>query len=160
MAWADNESGRPELPAFVLSARTFPDTASGWSGDNHRGMGYRVAGSAWYELCNPETASLDDVRIFYGTLRADLLLGYARSLKDRRKPLQALTQRLRNRGLAVAQVGPTDLTRRAFLAIAAVSGSETQLGELLDGAERVIFASEFEIADLNRDITSASYRSS
>jgi len=95
---------------------------------------------------------LDDVRTYTGSLVADLILTGARSLKDRRAPLRALVQRLRNRHVAVAQVGPADLHQRAFLAVAVVAGSEARVGELLDGAERVLFASEFEIGDLRREI--------
>ncbi len=95
---------------------------------------------------------MDDVRIYTGTLVADLILPEAHSLKDRRGPLRALVQRLRNRDLAVAQVGPADLQQRVFLAVAAVSGSEGAVGELLDGAERTIFASEFAVGAVTREI--------
>jgi uncharacterized protein YlxP (DUF503 family) len=101
---------------------------------------------------------MNDVRVFRGHLQADLVLPEARSIKDRRKPLQALIQRLRNRGFAVAQVGPPDLIQRAFVAIAAVSGEQRQLQELLDGAERIVFASGFAVAELRRDITSDHFR--
>jgi uncharacterized protein YlxP (DUF503 family) len=97
---------------------------------------------------------VDDVRVYTGTLIADLVLANARSMKERRKPLQALLQRLRNHDYAVAQVGPTDLTRRAFVAVVAVSGGESLLNERLDAVERMLFASEFEVADIRREITS------
>ena len=102
---------------------------------------------------------MDDVRTHAGILVADLVLPGARSLKDRRAPLRALVQRLRNEHLAVAQVGPPDLIQRAFLAIAAVSGSRGQVEELLAGAERILFASDFEIADLRRRYDSDAYPS-
>ena len=95
---------------------------------------------------------MDDVRIYTGTLVADLILGAARSLKDRRAPLRALVQRLHNRNLGVAQVGPADLHQRVFLAITAVGSAESQVQEQLAGAERLLFASEFEVGDLRRDI--------
>jgi uncharacterized protein YlxP (DUF503 family) len=101
---------------------------------------------------------MNDVRVFRGCLVVDLVLPYARSIKDRRKPLQAVVQRLRNQDLAVAQVGPTDLIQRAYLSVAAVSGSDRQLRALLDAAERIVFASEFEVADLRCDVTSDCYR--
>ena len=96
---------------------------------------------------------MDDVRIYTGTLVADLVLGEARSLKERRGPQRALTQRLKNLDFAVAQVGPADLTQRLFLAVTAVSGEESELADRLDGAERVLFASDFEVADLRRLIS-------
>ena len=70
-----------------------------------------------------------------------------------------MAQRLRNQDFAVAQVGPADLTQRAFLAVTAVSGTEGGTDDLLDKAERLIFASEFEVADLRRSINSETFYS-
>ena len=95
---------------------------------------------------------MDDVRVHTGTLVVDLVLPHANSLKERRGALRPLVQKLRNLDLAVAQVGPTDLTQRLFLAIVDVSGSVAQLGERLDAAERLIYASEFEVSALHRDV--------
>ena len=95
---------------------------------------------------------MDDVRTYSGTMIADLILPSARSLKDRRGPQRTLVQKLRNHDFAVAQVGPADLVQRLFLAVTAVSNSETRVEELLDAAERVMFASEFEVGDLRRTI--------
>ena len=102
---------------------------------------------------------MDDVRTYTGTLVADLVLTSSRSLKDRRGPQRTLVQKLRKLDFAVAQVGPADLVQRLFLAVTAVSGSETQVEELLDGAERVLFASDFEVADLRRHITVETFHS-
>lgn len=102
---------------------------------------------------------MDDVRHFTGTLVADLHLPHARSLKDRRQALQALVQRLQNHHHAVAQIGPTDLSQRAFLAVAVVSGSRSHADELLDDAERLMFASDFEVADLRRFTEQDSFNS-
>ena len=95
---------------------------------------------------------MDDVKIHTGTLVADLVLPHAQSIKERRQALRALMQRLVNRRFAVAQVGPADLWQRAFLAVAVVSGSAGVLDSLLDEAERLIFASAFDVADLRRDV--------
>ena len=103
--------------------------------------------------------ALDDVRIYTGTLVADLILGSARSLKERRAPLRSLVQKLHNRNLGVAQVGPADLHQRVFLAITTVGSTETQVEEQLAGAERVLFASEFEVGELRRDINVDSFAS-
>lgn len=102
---------------------------------------------------------VDDVRIYTGTLIADLVLPAARSLKERRGPLRALQQRLRNHDFATAQVGPADLTQRVFLAVSAVSGSSGKTDELLDKAERILFASDFEVADLRRLVQSETFNS-
>lgn len=95
---------------------------------------------------------MDDVRTYTGTLVVDLVLRGARSLKDRRGPLRALVQRLRNGGFAVSQVGPADLQQRVFLAVAAVAASEGGVEELLDAAERVLHGSEFEVGLRARDV--------
>ena len=95
---------------------------------------------------------MDDVRIYSGTLTADLVMTAARTLKDKRAPLRALVQKLKNQGFAVAQVGPADLIQRCFLAVGAVGNEESLADGLLDAAERIIFASEFEVGDLRRDI--------
>ena len=102
---------------------------------------------------------MDDVRVYTGTLIADLVLQEARNLKDRRRPLRSLTQRLRNHDFAVAQVGPADLIQRVFLAVSVVSGCETQVTEMLDEAERFFFASDFEVGDLRRQIQSETFHS-
>lgn len=95
---------------------------------------------------------MDDVRIYTGTLVADLVLAGSRSLKDMRAPVRALAQRLRNHGYAVARVGPADRQQRAFLAIATVAG-EAELAEArLDEAERLVYDSPFEVADLRRGV--------
>ncbi len=102
---------------------------------------------------------MDDVRTFTGTLIADLVLPHARSLKDRRGPQRALVQKLKNNDFAVAQGGPAELVQRLFLAVTAVSGSESLLEELLDGAERLLFASDFEVGELRRLIDVDSFHS-
>jgi uncharacterized protein YlxP (DUF503 family) len=102
---------------------------------------------------------MDDIRIHTGYLLADLVLPHARQLKDRRQALRSLVQKLLNRRLAVAQVGPADLRQRAFLLVGAVAGTSAGLDELLDAAERVIFAGEFEVADLRRDVRQESFSS-
>ena len=102
---------------------------------------------------------MDDVRTFTGTLTIDLVMTSARNLKDRRGPLRALVQKLRNQDLAVAQVGPADLIQRCFLAVSAVSGEEAQVLGLLDAAERIIFASDFEVGEVRRSIRVDSFHS-
>ena len=102
---------------------------------------------------------MDDVRIYTGTLTADLVMTASRSLKDRRGPLRALVQKLKNQDLAVAQVGPPDLIQRCFIAVGAVSNGESLVDELLDAAERIIFASDFEIGELRRNIQVDSFHS-
>lgn len=102
---------------------------------------------------------MDDVRVHTATLVADLVLPHAASLKERRGAVRSLVQKLRNHDFAVAQVGPADLTQRLFLAIVDVSGSVAQLEERLAVAERLLYASEFEVAALHRDVATWSEHS-
>lgn len=102
---------------------------------------------------------MDDVRTYTGTLITDLVLPQARSLKERRGPQRALVQKLKNHDFAVAQVGPADLAQRLFLAVSAVSGRESLVEELLDGAERLLYASDFEVGELRRLIAVDSFHS-
>jgi uncharacterized protein YlxP (DUF503 family) len=97
--------------------------------------------------------ALDDVRTYTGTLVADIVLPWARGLKDRRGPLRTIVKKLQNNDFAVSQVGPTDFIQRAFLAVATVSGTESVVEERLDAVERILFASDFEIASVSRSIT-------
>lgn len=103
---------------------------------------------------------MDDVRIYTGTIVADLVLTSARTLKDRRGPQRAMIQKLKNQDYAVAQVGPTELIQRLFLVIVAVSGDDSQVEMRLDAAERLLFAGDFEVADLRRSVTVETYPSS
>jgi uncharacterized protein YlxP (DUF503 family) len=102
---------------------------------------------------------MDDVRLHAGTLMAELVLPHAQSLKERRQALRSVVQRLHNRRLAVAQVGPTDLKQQAFLLIGAVASSAAGLDQQLDEAERVIFASAFDVAELRRNVRQDGFRS-
>lgn len=96
------------------------------------------------------TFGMEDLRVHTCTLVADLHLRGAASLKDRRKELKSLVDRLRRDGYAVAQVGPADLLQRVFLAVSDVSGDVTHLDERMDAAERLLLESEFEVGRLER----------
>jgi uncharacterized protein YlxP (DUF503 family) len=102
---------------------------------------------------------MDDVRIYTGTLVADLVLPGSRTLKELRAPLRALVQKLRNQDFAVARVGPAELAQRAFLAVAAVSGEADLVEARLDEVERLLYDSPFEVADLRRGVAVETFRS-
>ena len=95
---------------------------------------------------------MDDIRSHTGTLIADIRLSGSITLKDRRRELRPLLQKLLQNDLAVSQIGPSDLTARVFLAIATVSGTPSIVDERLDLAERILFQTPFEILILRRDI--------
>lgn len=71
-----------------------------------------------------------------GALRIDLSIPEANSLKDRRRLVESLKQRIRQRfGASVAEVGHADTIRRCVLGVAVVSGSsrvaESELDKIL-----------------------------
>ena len=97
---------------------------------------------------------MEDIRAYTGTLVLDLSLPHAASLKDRRKHLRSLIDRLLQKDFAVAQIGPADLRQRAFVAVTAVAGGASRLDERLDEVERFVFQSEFDVGIRYRDTAS------
>jgi uncharacterized protein YlxP (DUF503 family) len=93
---------------------------------------------------------MDDVRAVSGLLVLDLVLPGAVSPKDLRHELRSLLDRLRRLELAAAQVGPTDLQQRAWVAVSAVSNAAHQVDALLEEAERLAFASPFAVTVAHR----------
>ncbi|MGE5598857.1 MAG: DUF503 domain-containing protein [Bacteroidota bacterium] len=73
-----------------------------------------------------------------GCAEAELLLPSAFSLKDKRQVLRSVTERLRRRNLAVAEVAGQEQWNRAVLAIAAVGGEEGRIRRCLEEALRFI----------------------
>ncbi len=77
--------------------------------------------------------------MFTGSLTADLLLGDVHSLKEKRSLVRPVVAELRRRyAVAAAEVGDTDLHRRAQVGVATVAGDAAQVGEVLDACERML----------------------
>ncbi|HEX5495312.1 MAG TPA: DUF503 domain-containing protein [Mycobacteriales bacterium] len=90
--------------------------------------------------------------MFTGTLICDLLLGDVRSLKQKRSVVRPLLADLRRTfAVSVAEVGDTDLHRRAQVAVAHVSGQAGHVTEVLDACERLVAERpEFELLSTRR----------
>jgi uncharacterized protein YlxP (DUF503 family) len=70
--------------------------------------------------------------MFVGVLRLTLQIPGARSLKERRRVVRSLKDRLRARlPVSVAEVGGLDTHQRAVIAVAVVSGDAVRVDELL-----------------------------
>ena len=68
-----------------------------------------------------------------GILTLDVVLPDAHSLKDKRRVIQGLKQRLRNRfNVSVAEVDSADAARRCRLAVAMVGGASRPLHAQMD----------------------------
>jgi uncharacterized protein YlxP (DUF503 family) len=79
------------------------------------------------------------VRIFTGSLTADLLLGDVHSLKEKRAVVKPIVAELRRRfAVAAAEVGDADLHRRAQVGVATVAGQAAQVTDVLDACERLL----------------------
>ena len=68
-----------------------------------------------------------------GLLTVDLHVPGARSLKDKRRVLASVKDRLRKLNVSVAEVDHLDAHQRARLAIAATASQREQVDRLLDG---------------------------
>ncbi len=74
-----------------------------------------------------------------GTLRTDLLIRESGSLKDRRRVVNSLKDRIRARfNVSVADVGDQNLWQRAVLVVAVVSNDGRFANEVLSKVLRLI----------------------
>ena len=93
--------------------------------------------------------------MFTGTLVADLLLGDVHSLKAKRAVVRPLLAQLRRFECAVAEVGDTDLHRRAQIGLAVVAGDGAHIRDVLDRCERWIAdCPEIELLSVRRRLIS------
>jgi uncharacterized protein YlxP (DUF503 family) len=76
--------------------------------------------------------------MFVASVRIELHLPYAHSLKDKRAILNRLKDRLRNTGAAVAEVDHVDLWQRAALGVAIVAGASEVLTGRLSAAREIV----------------------
>ncbi len=71
-----------------------------------------------------------------GVLTLEIHLPYAHSLKEKRMVLNRVKDRLRTRfNVAVAELDHQDLWQRALLGVVSISSSETNLRQVLEGAQ-------------------------
>ncbi len=76
--------------------------------------------------------------MFVASVRIELHLPYAASLKDKRAILNRLKERLRAAGFAVAEVDHAELWQRTALGLATVTASSARLGETLSAARDIV----------------------
>lgn len=88
---------------------------------------------------------------FVGVGQVSLLMRYARTLKEKRKVVQSLIQRLRNQGFSVSENGYSDVPQRGSLGFTYSARSVADANAALDGAER-LFEGDFEVVQFDRDV--------
>jgi len=77
--------------------------------------------------------------MFVGALRAEYEVPGARNLKDKRRRVRSLKDRVASRfGVDVAEVDAQDLWQRTVLGVALVSGTESQLRARMDALVRFL----------------------
>ncbi len=76
--------------------------------------------------------------MFVVSVRVELHLPYAGSLKDKRAILNRLKERLRAAGFAVAEVDHAELWQRAALGLATVASGSARLDEALSAARDIV----------------------
>lgn len=88
-----------------------------------------------------------------GWMRADLLIPMAHSLKDKRRPVKSLTERLRNRfNVSVAEVGMHDLHQRAAIGVAFVAVDGGSLAERMRAVREFIHRDpECQVLDISEE---------
>ncbi len=80
-----------------------------------------------------------DNRYYLGTLEIELHLPQAHSLKEKRRVLRRLKDRLPARfKVAIAEIGYQDKWQRACLVVAAVSSDYQQVNEILNNVRRAV----------------------
>jgi uncharacterized protein YlxP (DUF503 family) len=92
------------------------------------------------------------VNLHAATLAIDLHLPQARSLKAKRAVIRPVLEGLRHRfAVAAAEVDHQDQWQRAGLAVAAVAASPGHVGDVLDSAERFVWAQpDIEVLSIER----------
>ena len=76
--------------------------------------------------------------MYVATVRVELHLPYAASLKDKRQVLNRLKDRMKNVGAAVAEVDHLDLWQRAALGLAVVAGEADALTGRLSALREIV----------------------
>lgn len=92
--------------------------------------------------------------MFIASIRLELSIPHANSLKAKRMVVNSLVDRIRSRfGAAVAEVGDQDLWQRSVVGIALVSGENTHVREMADKVVGFVEAHwEGEVCEIDVEI--------
>ncbi len=90
--------------------------------------------------------------MYVGVAIFEIHLPFAHSLKEKRRVVRSVRDRLRARWeLSVAEVALQDLHQRARLAISMVSGNRLLIEQAFDSARELVADSEGELLGWNED---------
>lgn len=93
-------------------------------------------------------------RVFIGLLRLRLRIRGARTLKDRRRPVKSLTDRIAHRhGVVVHEIAAFMQPARVTLALTTCGGEPRQIESALQAVERtVVSMPDLEVLDATHDV--------
>jgi len=93
--------------------------------------------------------------MFVGILTIELHIPGSRSLKDKRRAVKGVKERIRARfNVSVAEVGETELWQRATLGVVTVSSGRAHAGEMLDKVVDLVRSNtSLELLDYHIDVS-------
>lgn len=94
----------------------------------------------------------EEVGGYAGLLVVDVHFPGARSLKDKRQPLQSILQRLRNAGFSASEVAHHDKWQLTQLAISMVARGGADIEHLLDQAVEMCERPDVEVSVVQRAV--------
>lgn len=86
-----------------------------------------------------------------GVGKISLRLRHAQSLKDKRKVVQSLLTKLRNRGCSATEASGQDNPKLAHLGFSYAASSASDVLALFSEVEKLLWG-EFEVVEFNRDM--------
>ncbi len=98
--------------------------------------------------------------VLYGSI--EIFLPYSGSLKEKRKTINSIVDRLRKRvNISISEVAYNDLWQRAALGFAAVSSSNSELEKFITYINDTLFNyfSDIEITRFDYEIITSDYHS-
>lgn len=99
-------------------------------------------------------ALVGSVKMFTAICKLDLLLMESTSLKEKRRIVRSIVERLKNRfNISIAEVGHPEALRRTALGLALVSNETAYLERMLDKVINFVESDpRVQIIDLDREI--------
>ncbi len=89
--------------------------------------------------------------LLIGVGQVSLIFRHSRSLKDKRRDLNRIEQKLRNEGFSVTECAYADNPKRSIVGFATAGRDHGMVDRLLEEAMRV-FIGDFEVVQSQRDV--------
>jgi len=86
-----------------------------------------------------------------GVAQVSLLMRHAQSLKEKRRVVHSLVQKLKNQGFAASPIGYEEEPKRAIIGFSCVGERASHLEQRIDDALR-LFVGDYEVLDSQRRV--------